>query len=419
MRTSTSVVAALLLVLGLGAPATARPYDVTWRDVADLPGDGQVLAVDQATGDVLAMTSPFQDSQVVRRLDGRTGEVEWVTEVTGDPTRIAVDPTDGRVVLAGAYQGPLRLLVLSAGGQVLQDLTTDIVVRSIVDLEIDPASGLACTLGSQGRKDTEKLWMTSCWERSGALRFSQAWEPPDGKSQPNELVIDPVGSRVYVAGTSRSHEDRGRGARQDLVVLAYEPDGTLRWERRRFGAVFPSYLEVAFDSARGRLHVLAEPAIIQQPMQLFAFDRRGRTRFVRTWRDRSSSYESAVAVTPKGDVLAVSAGGSHASLRAYSPSGRLRTARPVRIAARGDDGLPKVVIDPARTSAHVLNDSSEDRGATVRTFRFTGRRIASVLVDPHPDAYTASIALHDATGSVFAATNPWPEGPDRLVALRP
>ncbi len=177
MRRTTSLLAAAVLVLGVGAPS-AEAYVVEWRNETDLEGNGQILAVDQADGDVLAMTSPFGESQVVRRLDGRSGAVEWTAEVSGQATRIAVDPTDGRVVVAGAYRSPLRLTVLDRGGQVRQDLTTDVLMRSVVDLEVDPTSGLACTLGSQGRKNSEKRWMTTCLDRtapstsrrSGSLR---------------------------------------------------------------------------------------------------------------------------------------------------------------------------------------------------------------------------------------------------------
>lgn len=100
MRRTTSLLAADVLVLGVGAPS-AEAYVVEWRNETDLEGNGQILAVDQADGDVLAMTSPFGESQVVRRLDGRSGAVEWTAEVSGQATRIAVDPTDGRVVVAG------------------------------------------------------------------------------------------------------------------------------------------------------------------------------------------------------------------------------------------------------------------------------------------------------------------------------
>jgi hypothetical protein len=72
MRRTTSLLAAAVLVLGVGAPS-AEAYVVEWRNETDLEGNGQILAVDQADGDVLAMTSPFGESQVVRRAS--TGAV--------------------------------------------------------------------------------------------------------------------------------------------------------------------------------------------------------------------------------------------------------------------------------------------------------------------------------------------------------
>lgn len=417
MRTTISFITATVFALGMGAPAEA--YVVNWRDAADLPGNGQVLAVDQGDGDVLALSAPFEDTQVVRRLDGRTGAVEWTTEVPGDLTSIEVDPTGGRVVLAGAYDGPLEVVVLDRAGQVVSAVDTGIRMTYVADLEVDPESGLACTVGAQGRRQDAQAWVTSCWDRAGAPAFSRTWTSTDVRTVPDDLAIDADRGRVYVAGTAR-RADRARTKRQDVVVLGYDTGGTLRWKRRQSGAVAPSDLEMALDAARGRIHVLAEPGVIQQPVKLFSFDTRGRTKFVRSWRDTGSVYESAVAVTPKGDVVAVAADGDRASIRTYRPSGRLRSARMVRIADRGDrGGLPQVAIDPARGRVHVVNDREKRRGAVLWSFNSAGRRTSSVLVDNGKGVFAISVVVHDATGTVITSTNPWPEGLDQVVSVRP
>ena len=415
MRSSIALVAAAALVASLSAPAEA--YVVQWRDSTDLTGAGQLLAVDQSDGDVLAMTSLAEGSQVVRRLNGSTGAVEWTTEVAGDPTHIVVDPTDGRVVVAGAYKGPMRLTVLDRDGQVLKDADTGIQLTSVVDLELDPETGRACALGSRGRRSADKLWVTSCWDRSGELLFSRTWDPPGRVAIANQLVIDPVRNRVYVAGTSQRVV---RNDHQDLVVLAYDVRGKLRWKRQKSGALYPSFLEVALDAARGRIHVLARPGSIQRPMKLFSFDTRGRLTFVRSWRDVVTVYESAVAVTPKGDVVAAAADGDRMSMRTYRPSGRLRTAKVVRIADKGDDGgLPKIAIDTARGRVHVVNDRENSDGAVLFSFTAAGKRMSSVLVDTAKNVFAISIVVHDASGAVITSTNPWPEGPDQVVSVLP
>jgi len=418
MRSSIALVAAAALVVGMGAPAQA--YDVQWRDSSELPGDGQVLAVDQADGDVLAMTVLFQGSQVVRRLDGRTGAVEWSTEVTGGLTSIEVDPTDGRVVLVGAYQRPLRMVVLDRDGQVLRDEDTGIAMSSVADLEVDPESGLACALGPVGGKRDASGWVTSCWDRSGALTFSRGWRPQEGLTIADKLLIDAERDRVYVAGTTR-RVDRARSKRQDLVLLSYDTGGALRWQKRKSGVVFPSRLEAALDPARGRIHVLAEPTTIRQPTQLFSFDTRGRSRFVRSYRDVGSTFESAVAVTPKGDVVAVVAAGDRTSIRTYRPSGRLRTTHVVRTADRGNPGslIPQVAIDPVRGRVHVVNDRGLARGAVLWSFNAAGRRTSSVLVDTAKSVFAVSIALHADSGRVVTSTHAWREGLDQLVSVRP
>lgn len=228
MRRTTSLLAAAVLVLGVGAPS-AEAYVVEWRNETDLEGNGQILAVDQADGDVLAMTSPFGEPGRPPRLDGRSGAVEWTAEVSGQATRIAVDPTDGRVVVAGANRSPLRLTVLDRGGHVRQDLTTDVLMRSVVDLEVDPTSGLACTLGSQGRKNSEKLWMTTCLDRTGAPSASRrsgslrtaSRSPTCSRSTPSEGgCTSPAGA---TGRPSRSADQSDSGPSTDAPTTGAPP----------------------------------------------------------------------------------------------------------------------------------------------------------------------------------------------------
>lgn len=418
MRSSIALVAAAALAAGMAAPAQA--YVVNWRDASDLPSDGQLVAVDQSDGDVLAITSPYQDRQFVRRLDGRTGAVEWTSEVTGDLTSIEVDPMDGRVVLAGASDGLLELTVLDRGGQVLRDGNAGVAMRSVADLEVDPASGLACTLGPRGSRRSADGWVTSCWDRSGALAFSRTWSPSDALTVANQVVIDPERHRVFIAGVAR-RVDRARSRRQDLVLLSYDLGGGLRWERQRPGAVSGINLEVALDPARGRIHLLAQPRTIRQPTKLFSFDTRGRSRFVRSWRDFNGGFASEVAVTPKGDVIAVESDGKRASIRTYRRSGRLRTAEIVRVVDRGDavGGLPQIAIDPARGRVHVVNDRNISRGAVLWSFNAAGRRTSSVLVDDEKNVNVRSIGLHDDSGTVITSTYSWQGGRDQVVSVRP
>jgi hypothetical protein len=418
-RTSTTLMilaVAGMLLAGMPASAIARPLDVEWQNDAKHPGEYQLLVVDPTTGDILAMTSPSSDAQVVRRLDGRTGEVEWTMGVNG-MSHLALDRSSGRVVLAGSGADGLRLTVLRGDGAVVLDMLTAVTVQ-LIELVVDPVTGQICTLGPQGRSNTTKTWVTSCWAAKGTAVFSRAWSPPDGQSQPSALGVDPRSHRVYVAGTSRPYE-RHTGRRQDVVLLAYDSTAPLLWQDRSRGAVFLSYFSMALDHERHRIHLLGDPAVINSPMRLFSFDSEGHKRFSTGWRDPESSYDTALAVTSSGCVLAVSAGSRRATLRSYAGSGRLLGSEVVRVVDRDSEGtLQKVAIDPRRRRAHVLASSGwSEHMARVHSFTFDGQRLSRTVVDRRKDVSLAAILVHRASGRVYAATTPWRPGNQRITAL--
>lgn len=382
-------------------------------------GEGQSLAADPASGDVLALSTASSAEQVVRRLDGRTGSVEWVVELSGAMTYMALDPSSGRVVLAGFDGGVQQLVFVSGDGAVLREVATNVTAR-VLELEVDESSGQVCTLGPQGRSNTEKAWVTSCWTSEGEPVFTSAWSPPDGQSQPSALAIDPISHRVYAAGTSRPYGEY-TGRREEVVLLAHAAEGTLLWQGRSAGAVFPSYVEMSLDPGRGRIHLLGKPAYDGWPMRLFSFGADGRRRFRTGWRDQGGGFEAALAVAATGSILTASATYRHASLRSFSPSGRPLGAEVVRLVEGDSDGtLQKVVIDPRRRRAHVLaGNGYPDYTARVRSFTFGGRQLSRPLVDRRKDIWLEDIAVHLASGRVFAATTRDGSSSHRITALSP
>jgi hypothetical protein len=217
---------AAVLLAGLPAVAEAPPVEVAWRNTMKRPADSQRLLVDPASGDLIAVTAPSNDAvQVVRRLDGRTGKLRWTAEVPGWMTDLAVHPASGRVVLAGKETAGVRLVVLDAGGAVVwQRLTSE---ETLVGLAVDPVSGQICTVGRSGRRRAgSETWLTSCWTLDGAPVFADAWAPPEGPSQANDIAIDPRTHRIYVVGTSRPVERLSEKG-QDIVLLAFEPEGRI------------------------------------------------------------------------------------------------------------------------------------------------------------------------------------------------
>lgn len=213
MRRTTSLLAAAVLVLGVGAPS-AEAYVVEWRNETDLEGNGQILAVDQADGDVLAMTSPFGESQVVRRLDGRSGAVEWTAEVSGQATRIAVDPTDGRVVVAGALPQPAathrpRPRRAGAPGP---DHRRPHALRGRPRGRSHVGSRLHTRL--PGAEEQREALDDDVPRPHGAVHFAQEWEPPDGQSQPRASVHD-----LRWRGPQRSEDTRRLAERSEALDL--------------------------------------------------------------------------------------------------------------------------------------------------------------------------------------------------------
>jgi hypothetical protein len=420
-RLTIALVTAVLAALP--AIAAGQPPEAAWRNTMKHPADTQLLLVDPSSGDLVAVTAPSNDAaQVVRRLDGRTGMVEWTAEVGGWMTEAAVHPTAGGVVLAGEQGEGLRLVTLDDGGAVMWERLT--AGETLVGLAVDRVSGQTCTVGRNGRRRaSSKTWLTSCWTASGAPVFSHAWSPPDGPSQPNDVAIDPRTHRIYVAGTSRPLarlSERG----QDVVLLAYEADGRLVWTARSRGAVRVSFFDIVLDAARGRVHLLGQPYYANYPMRLFSFTTDGRKRFEKSWRDGGDVSDSELAVTSSGVVLAVSAGDHRATLRSYSGSGRLLQSTHVAIADRdGWGGTARVAIDRRRRRAHVVNDETDAEHTTsLYSFAFTGRLLARSGVDraepvpPHYESLTSSIAVDQRTGRVFAGTTLSESGRHRITA---
>ena len=104
------------LLAGVAAPAGSdapRPLEIVWQVDDERDGDELRLVVDARSGDVLALTSSFDSSQL-RRLDGRTGAVEWAVEATR-MSRVASDGAGGAVLAGEGAQGQ-TLLSVSADG---------------------------------------------------------------------------------------------------------------------------------------------------------------------------------------------------------------------------------------------------------------------------------------------------------------
>jgi hypothetical protein len=411
------VVPALLLA-GVAAPAgsdAARSLEIVWQVDDERDGDGLRLVVDARSGDVLTLTSSFDSSQL-RRLDGRTGAVEWAVE-TPWTSRVASDGAGGAVLAGETTQGQ-TLLFVSADGAVLGAVDPQ-VDAGLSDLVVDPGTQRACSLGARRRRDTGRTWVTSCWAADGTLVFSRAWKPEGGNSRPHALAIDPRSHRVYVVGASGPYASP-EVARQDAIVLAYTAGGRLLWQARSAGPVSPTIFHVVVDPARRRVHVLGEATRYRAPMTLFSFGADGRKRFARSWVGRQPWLTSRLGLTSKGEVIVASAEYRHAEVRSYRLSGRLIRRKVVRLGGTGKGSwADDVAIDARRRLVHVISgDGGDYPPATVVTLTFGGRRLSRVEVDDRFSVLGGTLAVHEASGRVYAGTTTWPDQAQRITALR-
>lgn len=405
------------LLAGVAAPAGSdapRPLEIVWQVDDERDGDELRLVVDARSGDVLALTSSFDSSQL-RRLDGRTGAVEWAVEATR-MSRVASDGAGGAVLAGEGAQGQ-TLLSVSADGAVLDAVDSQVDAK-VYDLVVDPGTRRACILGARRRRDTGRFWVTSCWAADGTLVFSRAWKPEGGSSRPHALAIDPRSHRVYVVGASgpyASHEV----ARQDAILLAYTAGGRPLWQARRAGPISPSTFHVVVDPARRRVHVLGESTRYQAPTTLFSFGADGRKRFARSWVGRQSWLTSRLGLTSTGEVIVASAAYEHAAVRSYRPSGRLIRKKVVRLWVPGEQRwADDVAVDTRRGLVHVLaGDGGDYPASTVATLTPGGRLVSRVEVDDRA-VLGATLAVHEASGRVYVGTTRWPEQTQRITGLR-
>jgi hypothetical protein len=406
------------LLAGVAAPAGSdapRPLEIVWQVDDERDGDELGLVVDARSADVLALTSS-SDSNRLRRLDGRTGAVEWAVEAMR-MSRVASDGAGGAVLAGEGAQGQ-TLLFVSADGAVRDEVDSQ-VDAEVYDLVVDPGTRRACSLGARRRRDTGRFWVTSCWAADGTLIFSRAWKPEGGNSRPHALAVDPRSHRVYVVGSSGTYTSH-EVARQDAILLAYTAGGRPLWQARSAGPISPSIFHVAVDPARRRVHVLGEATRYQAPMTLFSFGADGRKRFARSWTGRQSWLTSRLGLTSKGEVIVASAAYEHAEVRSYRPSGRLIRREVVRLGGTGKGSwADDVAIDTRRGLVHVIQgDGGDHPPATVVTLTFGGRRLSRVEVDDRFSVLDGTLAVHEASGRVYAGTTTWPDQTPRITALR-
>jgi hypothetical protein len=410
-----SVVAALAVLGGLVAPASARALEVEWQTDADLEAYGQYLEVDQGSGDVFALLMYAGDATVLRRLDAATGEVEWVVPVPG-MTGLVADPTTGQVVLSGLRDKRQVVVFVSGDGRVVREVVTDVPAYP-GSLAVDETTGQVCSLGSK-RKAGQSLitWYTSCWTSAGDAVFTDAEVVGDGRSFPSALGIDPRTHRVYAAGTSRAK--KWNGGRGGLVVLrSFSASGKLAWQSRTKVPTPDGTIEMVIDSKRRLVHVVDQPGLIESPVSLVTYDRRGTSRPVRHFEDLGSVSDLEVALTPRGRVLIASADVTRASLRVYTGRGRLlheavvRTERNRRRAYHS-----RIAIDPVHGWFHVLSGGG-DTPSRVHTYDNRGTRLSTVVVDDR-HVIEGDLVVQGPSGRVYVTTSLFQQAGQRVTALR-
>ncbi|MBL0746259.1 hypothetical protein [Nocardioides baculatus] len=414
VKTAGSVAAALAMLGGLAAPASARALDVEWQTDAVLKAYGQYLEVDEASGDVFTLLMYAGDGTVLRRLDAATGAVEWAVPVPG-MTDFVSDPTTGQVVLSGLRDKRQVVMFVSGGGQVAREVATDIPAAPVA-MAVDETTGQVCSLGSK-RKAGQSLitWYTSCWTSAGDAVFTDEEVVGDGRSFPSALDIDPRSHRVYAAGTSSAR--KFNDGRAGLVVLrSFNASGKLTWQARTKVRTPDGRIQMAIDSERRLVHVVDQPGRIESPVSLVTYDRRGKARTVRRFEDIGSISDVAVALTPRGRVLVAAVDVDRAGLRVYSPRGRLLRKAKVRTERdRFEAYHAAVAIDPVREQVHVLGGGG-DTPSQVHTFTTRGKRLSRVVVDDR-HVIEGDLVVHRATGRVFVTTSLFREDQQRVTAL--
>ena len=415
IKAAGSVVAALSVLGSLVAPASARTLEVEWQTDAALKAFGQQLEVDEGSGDVFALLKYAGGDAVLRRLDAATGEVEWTVPVPL-MTELVPDPTTCQVVLSGLRESRQVVLFVSGDGRVVREVATDVPGAPIA-LAVDRTTGQVCSLGSK-RKAGQSLitWYTSCWTSAGDAVFTDEEVVGDGRSFPSALSIDPRTHRVYAAGTSRAR--KYNDGRAGLVVLrSFSASGALKWQARKKVPTPEGIVEMAVDSKRRLVHVAVQPGLIQSPVSLVTFDRRGKARSLRRFEDLGSVYEVEVALTARGRVLIAGADVTRASLRVYSARGRLLRAAVVRTERNPRRAYHyRIAIDPVRERVHVLGGGG-DTPSRAHTYTFRGKRVSRVVVDTR-NVIEGDLVVDRSSGRVFVTTSVFQDDGQRVTALQ-
>lgn len=163
-----------------------------------------------------------------------------------DDESLAVAP-DGSTVYATRDASPDRVLALDAGdGSHVWSKAAD---ASLVGLEVDPQGEAVYALGSQGDWRRSSYHTVALEADTGALLWNATFGASGMDNAPIDLEVDPIGTNVYVTGTSLdTRYKEGTEPQNDIVTIRYDAeDGERLWLDRYEG---PAEGRYAGDWAR-------------------------------------------------------------------------------------------------------------------------------------------------------------------------
>jgi len=264
MRAITVLTAAMtaVLVAGVTTPTGAvEPGEVRWENrIAEQAwqtsaGDVAVSADGTKAYAVGGFQASAQDGSdaFVHAVDVATGATLWTTTLDQDLSvgDVAVDPTTGQILTGGTRwkDGKNHAVVTAFSPTGEQVWTSAVPGRVFFGMAVDAATGQVCVVSATG---TGSTWTTQCWSRSGQVAFSQDYRSRSN-SWPDEIVIDDVTHRIFVAG-ARTRKFKGL-----VTTLAYNARGRTLWQRStRVSENYPYVQGLAVDPKARRLYLLVD-----------------------------------------------------------------------------------------------------------------------------------------------------------------
>ncbi len=397
------IVLTILLVLLLAKPSyAAQPVilyqrlwhgsanDYAWALAADMQGSAYVAGDTGLSGNVDAVILKYNSTSDLQ------WQKIWGTKYYDSAGSVAVDSAGNLYVAGGSSGGGFILKLSSTGSLLWQKLLNAPYGMNVEKVAIDSQNNIyvAGFNSSLSTGDTPFLVRLNS---SGNLTRQYTW---GGNSTRAMGVAADSSGNIYVSGGTRTS-----GANRALL-LKFDASGSLQWQRAWGGTRSDYGSRVTVDTG-GNVYVTGYTSSYGaggQDILLLKFNPSGTLQWQRTWGGNASDYGNDLSVDSSnhvwvvGDTASYGAGGPNVVLLDFDSSGNLLSQ-----IVWGRASSDSVSLDVSG-EVFVAGSVSEPAPSTVSSGNTTLGMPSFTAYDPNLKVRNSSFTMQSANGTLQSVT---------------